>query len=274
MGIVLSQLSNVVLPKLVSLSAFGYYSLAAVLATSAIGYLGGPLFNAFFPRLTQLVAREDETALKSFYHFSCACMSVLVLPLAATVAFFSPEVLFMWTRDQTIINNSSLVLSLLVVGYAFNAMMQLPFGLQIAYGWTRLLLGINIVAVAIAVPLVLILANVYGIVGAACVWVFVNSYYFFIQPWFMHRRILKNELIHWYALDIGLPLIPALLVPICARFLISIHSSIWILALELCIVLSISMLCAGLLTPTTRIWIQTSCVKLHLYIKLKLTPNH
>jgi len=256
LGVVLTQLANVVLPNLVSLSTFGYYTLAAVLAASAAGFLGGPLFNAFFPRLTQLVTHGDEIALKSFYHLSCAGMSVLVLPVAATFAFFSPEILLIWTRDPTIVNNCNLVLSILVVGYAINAIMLLPYGLQIAYGWTRLLLGVNISAVAIAVPLVLIFANVYGIVGAAFVWLIVNSYYFLILPWFMHRRILKKELMHWYALDVGLPLIPALVIPICARFLISARASSWILLLELCFVCSISVLSAGLITPKTRKWLR------------------
>lgn len=262
LGTVLSQLGNVILPKLVPLSAFGYYTLAAVLAASVAGFIGGPLFNAFFPRLTQLVARGDVTELKSSYHLGCGIMSVLVLPLAATFAFFSPEVLFIWTRDLTIVTNSHLVLSLLVVGYAINVVMLLPFGLQIAHGWTRLLIGINTGAVIIAVPLMLIFATTYGIVGAAFVWVIINGFFFLIQPWFMHRRILKNELSHWYAMDVGLPLIPALVIPICARFLISVNTSIWILAPELCIVVSISMLSAGLLTPVTRTWIQTSYLKL------------
>jgi O-antigen/teichoic acid export membrane protein len=273
LGVVLTQLSNVILPRIVPLSAFGYYSVAAVLAASAAGFVGGPLFNALFPRLSQLVAHGDVAALKSFYHHSCEGMSVLVLPVAATFAFFSPEVLLIWTRDPTIVNNCSLVLSFLIVGYAINAIMLLPFGLQIAYGWTRLLLGISIAAVVFAVPLTLIFANVYGIVGAASVWVIVNSYMFLIQPWFMHRRILKNELMHWYAIDVGLPLIPALVIPICARFLISVRVSSLILILELCIVLSISMLSAGLLTPATRTWIQTSYTRLHSNIKLKLTHN-
>ena len=153
-----------------------------------------------------------------------------------------------------------------MVGYAINAIMLLPFGLQVAYGWTRLLLGINIVAVVIAVPLMLIFAYAYGTIGAAFVWVIVNSYYFLVQPWFMHRRMLKNELMHWYALDVGLPLIPALAIPICARFLISTGASIWILVLELCIVLSISMLSAGLLVPPTRTWLRIHYTKLaHFY---------
>lgn len=71
LGVVLSQLGNVVLPKLVPLSAFGYYTLAAMLAASGAGFIGGPLYAAFFPRITQLVARNDVTELKSFYHLSC-----------------------------------------------------------------------------------------------------------------------------------------------------------------------------------------------------------
>ena len=76
---------------------------------------------------------------------------------------------------------------------------------------------------------------------------------------------------HWDAIDVDLPLIPALLIPFCARFLISARAPVWILVLELCIVLSISMLSAELLTPVTRTLIQKSYLILHSNTKLKLT---
>ena len=58
-----------------------------------------------------------------------------------------------------------LVLSLLAIGTCLNGLMVLPYALQLAYGWTRLALYINLVAVAVLAPLIYFLAIHFGAPG-------------------------------------------------------------------------------------------------------------
>src|SRR5438132_12646381 len=149
---------------------FGYYIIAGAVATS-IHFLALPVFFALYPRFTQLVSLADEEGLKQLYHHSCQLMSVLILPVSIVIAFFSKEILFLWTGDSTTVEYTHLVLSILVAGTALNGLMCLPLALQLSYGWTKLAFYINVVAVLITAPSIILMAASYGAVGAAFIWV-------------------------------------------------------------------------------------------------------
>jgi hypothetical protein len=88
--------------------------------------------------------------------------------------------------------------------------MWIPYQTQLAYGWTRLGLQINIVAVSLIVPAILWVTPRYGAVGAAWAWVSLNAGYIFIGIHFMYRRILRTEKWLWYRQDLLYPLMSAL----------------------------------------------------------------
>ena len=96
-AIILTQLDKVILSKLLSLEMFGYYTLAGVASSVVPVMLVGPMFNALFPRFTSLVAMNDEPRSKLLYHQGSQLMAVLVLPVAAVLAFFSFDILLLWT---------------------------------------------------------------------------------------------------------------------------------------------------------------------------------
>jgi O-antigen/teichoic acid export membrane protein len=208
-SLILTQLDKVILSRSVSLEMFGYYMLATTMAT-ALTLLSGPVFTAVFPRFTALVALNDQHALKQLYHRSCQLMSVMILPTAIMVALFSREFLLYWTNDVTITQHTYLVARLLIVGTALNSLMNLPYALQLAYGWTRLTFYTNVIAALVLGPTLLIAISHYGGVGAAAVWVVLNVGYVLIQLQLMHRRLLSSERRKWYLADVGFPLVAAL----------------------------------------------------------------
>jgi O-antigen/teichoic acid export membrane protein len=204
-SVILTQMDKVILSKLLSLEMFGYYILAGTVATS-IYFVTVPLYSALYPRFTQLVTLGDEDGLKELYHHSCQLMSVLILPVSTVVALFSREILFLWTGNATTAANTHLVLGILVIGTGLNGLMHLPYALQLAYGWTKLAFYINLAAVLIAAPSILLMATMYGAVGAALVWLILNIGFVLAGSQLMHRCLLKGELWRWYVSDVGLPL--------------------------------------------------------------------
>jgi O-antigen/teichoic acid export membrane protein len=209
LAVVLTQLDKVILVKLLPLDEFGYYSLAWTVATG-LYFLIGPLFSALFPRFTQLVAHHDEAGLCRLYHEGCQWMSVTLLPVAVVIALFSTELVLLWTGDAMLAEHSHVLLSLLILGTALNGLMSLPTGLQLAYGWTRLGIVTNLVAVAALVPAIFVLTSRFGAAGGASAWVMLNGAYVLGTLPLMHRRILRGEQWRWYGIDVGLPLIAAL----------------------------------------------------------------
>ncbi len=207
LSVVLTQMDKLILSRLLTLEAFGYYSLAAVVAAS-LYRLTSPIFTALFPRFSQLAAR-DEVALVSSYHRACQTMTALIMPVAVFIAFFSFELLHLWTRNEAASRVAGPILTLLILGTAVNGLVNLPYALQLAYGWTRLSLIANAVSVALLGPALFFATWRYGAVGAGAVWCFYNVAYAAVVVRIMHRRILPGEQWRWYVQDVGLPVLAA-----------------------------------------------------------------
>ncbi|CAN5829088.1 polysaccharide biosynthesis protein [soil metagenome] len=217
LAVILTQLDKILLSRLLTLEMFGYYTLAGVVAMSLLR-LASPVFLALYPRFSELVARGEQLELRQLYHRSCQLLSVLILPAALVIALFSGEILLLWTQNASTVQHTALVLSLLVIGTALNGLMHLPYALQLAYGWTRLTLYSNAVAAVVLVPMIFFATSHYGAVGAAAVWVLLNSGYVLASLQIMHTRLLPGEKWRWYLEDVGLPLAATLTIALVGRW--------------------------------------------------------
>ncbi len=254
MGTILRQMDKIILSKLLTLEMFGYYTLAGTVAATLYRFIG-PVSSGLFPRLSQLVVIDDQEGIKQLYHRGCQLMSVLILPAAIVVALFSRELLLLWTQNPTIARQTYLLLSLLVVGTALNGLNSLPYALQLAHGWTKLAFYSNVIAVILLVPLIFMLTTRFGVVGAASVWVILNSGYVLITIQIMHRRLLPDEKWHWYVRDVGLPLIVAILTAGLGRFLTSGPMTQPMMLLSLAVISAVTFCATAFATSSTRAWI-------------------
>jgi O-antigen/teichoic acid export membrane protein len=221
LAIVLMQTDKIVVSKLLTLEQFGYYTLAWVVG-GALGNLVNPVFVAVFPRLSQLVKQRELVELSRLYHATCQLMSVIVLPAAGVLALFSREILLAWSGDPLLVARVSRVVAVVAIGSALNGLMNVPYALQLAFGWTRLTIVTNLVAVFVMVPLEYWLARRFGMVGAASGWVILNAGYVIFQVQIMHVRLLPGEQWRWYTLDVGLPLFGVVAVLLPARILVRV----------------------------------------------------
>jgi O-antigen/teichoic acid export membrane protein len=250
-AIILTQADKIILSKILPLEMFGYYTLATVVANTLYGFIG-PVFSAMFPRFSQLVSLNDQDTLKELYHKACQFMSVMILPAAIVVSFFSSEILLLWTGDSLIVSNTHRIVSILIIGTALNGLMNLPYGLQLAYAWTTLSLYTNIIASIILVPMIYFLATRYGVIGAASAWVILNSGYVLIGIQIMHSRLLKGEQWRWYWQDVTLPASVALALTFIAQLVIPQGLQTFMLISVLLFILGLSSLAAALAAPAVR----------------------
>jgi O-antigen/teichoic acid export membrane protein len=243
LGLILFQLDKIILIKILPLQIFGYYAVASTAAV-AVTYLGSPLFTTFLPRYTQLYTAGDNEDLKSIYRVSCRLNAIIIVPTVIILALFSKEALLIWTRNPDIADHAHLILSLLVIGYGLNQLACLPFALQVAAGWVKLAVYTNAAALVIIVPALVITTHFYGGVGAASVWIVLNSIYVFIYVNLLHGRILKGEARQWYAgilppfvLAIGVGLLGRLLLPAIAGFEIVLYVGLlWMLVIVVVVI--------------------------------------
>ncbi len=202
--VVLAQIDKLVLSRMLSLETFGYYTVAAT-AASALFHLAGPVHSAVFPRFARLYSAEDWVQLTRIYHASCQTMAVAVLPVAAVIASFAWTVLELWTGNSQVAQNGHLVLTLLITGNALNAMLNVPYGLQVAAGRVSLVMVLNFAAAVLMMPLAILLSVRYGAPGGGAAWLIVNVVYVAVGMPLIHRRLLHGELLRWYRSDFVLP---------------------------------------------------------------------
>ena len=253
-----SQADKLILSKLVSLEYFGYYMLAATVATGLYQFMN-PIYNAIFPRLSQYIRTNDGHGIRALYHGGCQVVSIIIVPIVAVVSLFSSDILLVWTGSPIMAGEVHLLLSVMVVSILLNSMMSIPLALQLAYGWTTLALRLRLGALLLLGPALYVLTSMYGVIGAAIALVLIESLYLVVGIIVMHRRLLTGDLYRWTLQDVLLPSCVAISVALLGRFLIkmditSVADKFMMVGL-MAVVTAIAMLAAGLQAPYIRSWV-------------------
>ncbi len=209
LGVALTQADKVVLVRLLPLREFGFYSVAATV-TSGIYQLVGPVSQSYYPPLCAAAARGAMAEVARLYHQGAQMVLLVAAPAALTLIFFGKSVLFAWTGDPIFVARIYMLVRLLAVGTLLHTMMFTPYQLQIANGWPALSIRVNMVAVLLFVPALLVLVPRYGVLAAGSVWIALNAASLAYSVRATHRRLLPTEGRRWLLEDIGRPFAYAL----------------------------------------------------------------
>ncbi len=213
--LMLTQVDKVLLSRLLSLENFGYYTLAATVSTVLFSLIG-PVTQAIYPRMVQLVVEGSQPKVIALYHQGAQLVTVLTSSGLLLLVFFAENVIFTWSGDVELSKNVGPILSILALGSYLNGLMWVPYQCQLAHGWVRLGVGINAIAVSILIPAILWLVPKYGAMGAAWIWVALNAAYVLVGIQFMHLKLLPTEKWRWHGTDVILPLLGPVVVLMAA----------------------------------------------------------
>jgi O-antigen/teichoic acid export membrane protein len=217
LGFAISQTDKLVLSRMLDLAEFGRYALAAALA-AYVRLFAASIDQAVYPKLVELSAAGRTVELARTYHRASQLTVVLMGGLGAGLAVLSSAFLFAWTGDSDLADRVAPLLTLLVAGMVANGLLNMPYSLQMAAGWTSLLLRTNVVMACVFVPAVILMTARFGAMGAALTWVAVNLVYLVTVVNLMHVRLLREERRRWYLEDVGGPLLGALAAVAAVRF--------------------------------------------------------
>jgi O-antigen/teichoic acid export membrane protein len=211
LGVMLTQVDKLLLSRLLPLADFGYFMLATTLA-GVLYLVSWPVAQAVGPRLVELIEGGDEPALALTYHRASQITIVLLAPVVAMLALFPAGVMLVWSGDPALGRAVAPLLGLLALGTGLHAMLQLPALLQLSSGWTGLSLRLNLLAVTVLIPALLLLVPRGGAAAAAGLWAGLNLFYLLTMVPLMHRRLLRGEMLRWYGRDLGLPVLAVIAV--------------------------------------------------------------
>ena len=205
LSLLLTQADKVILVRLLPLRDFAFYSVATTV-TGGLYQLVGPISQSYYPRLCAAAARDAVAELSRLYHQGAQVVTLVIVPAALALIFFGRPILLLWTHDPAFVERTYPLVRLLAVGTLMHTMMFIPYMLQLACGWPGLAVRVNLVAVAVLVPALLLLVPIYGAVAAAGVWIALNTGYMVYTVRATHTRLLPGEAGRWYVADVGRPL--------------------------------------------------------------------
>jgi O-antigen/teichoic acid export membrane protein len=251
LSLLLTQSDKVLLSRLLPLKVFAVYAVAAMLG-SALYMLSAPIGAAFYPSFAQLITRNDVAGLRLAYHQAAQLSAVVMGSAAIVLIIFADVVLGAWTGNRALTQEAAPILRVLAFGTLLSGFMAIPYQMQLAYGWTKLIIKMDLVAVTLMVPLLFLVVPRYGGVGAAWVWVGLNAGYLLIGIYFMHLRVLPSEKWRWYGRDVVAPASAALAAALACRYCMPNQGSTMIEILVLAVTSICVAIVAALVSPLVR----------------------
>lgn len=252
-GLLLSYSDKLLLSKILSLEQFGYYSLAAMVSSGLLS-MAQPVFAVVLPRFSQLLAAHQGDAIATLYHQASQFLAVLIVPLGLLLSVSPEAALLAWTGRGDVVAHSADILRWLAIGSTLIGLVNVPYALQLAHGWTRLPLASNALAVVVVLPLMAILGTRHGPAAAATAWTGLGVAYVLVLTPLTLRTLLPNALRAWIRDD----MLPTCLLSLCAHLLVrcSLPASTRSQAvLFLLVSLSTSSIAALLGAPASRHWL-------------------
>jgi O-antigen/teichoic acid export membrane protein len=260
----LTTLDKVLLSRLLSLADFGYYMLASTLA-GGLSLIVSPVFQAVFPKLSGLVHSGDYSRLCAAYHKYCQLMSVLLAPVSFVLVVYSKPILEIWTGNAVTAERTYVLLSLLAFGNAINGLINVPYSLMLAQGWTKWIVAHSLIASAIVAPVLYWTVPLYGAVAAALMLIAINVIMLFTLMIPHHTLMMPGQIKIWYVKDTVVPVAVAVAISSagfgCVIAMREQGSSVLVLVIAGAFAL-LSTLGAGVMAPSLRPFVRRLVTRL------------
>ena len=215
LSMLITQLDRIVVSKLLSLTALGYYTLAYT-AGIGLSLLQTSVNTASLPALAEAASQQLE-AFALRYRIVSELMAYALAPASAALIFFGGDILRVWVGAHAA-QGAGLPLTLIAVGSFLNATVSSAYIASVATRSAGIPAMVNAVAVLIYVPGLYLLISAYGIVGAAICWLLLNLYYLFSLLPAVHRHVVRAPLAGWLWRCLAVPSLLAIAIFMPLKF--------------------------------------------------------
>lgn len=191
--VIVTQVDKLMLSKTISLTNFGYYSLA-VTVSGLILSLSGPINQIFLPRLTALFAEKKYKLFTNTFSILFIVSCMVFIPASMFFHFFGDKLIWVWTGDVAISSEVFNYLGFLAFGNTLAILANFAFILLFSVGRLTTHLKVYLIYSLLLVPIIVLVVKLFGADGAAILW-FIHNFIFFIS-WclFVISKYLKSFL--------------------------------------------------------------------------------
>ncbi|QYE35954.1 oligosaccharide flippase family protein [Polymorphobacter sp. PAMC 29334] len=205
-GTILTQADKLLVSSSLPVTTFVAYSLAFTVASVTSVFIVAPAMSVAFPHFTRLYATADDLRLGNEYRRWTQLTIVFLAPATCVLVLAPASLLNAWLGARSTMSAEiAAYLPWIALGTMINAVMLLPFNLQLAAGWTLLSSIKNLLLLPIFLLTIVIGIPRYGAIVGAEAWLALNLSYYIVEVYCMHRRLLKNHLLRWWGIDTLLP---------------------------------------------------------------------
>jgi O-antigen/teichoic acid export membrane protein len=224
-ALIASQFDKLLLSSLLTLRAYGVFSLAIIVSTG-VALLGMPIYQAVLPRLTALMAQAKAAEFAMVYGRATAFVAALLVPACLILAIFGAQSLWVWTGDLQAARQAAPILRWYALGNCLAAFTNFTLYLQYAHGNLKLQNIGSVVFLAVLIPAVSFAAVRFGALGTGVVWFVQNGLYLLIWTYVVHRKFAPGVHWRWLGRDIVITAAPAIvIVAIAARLALPWYAS-------------------------------------------------
>ena len=170
-GIAVAFLANfekLTLPRLVSIEALAFYSVAFTFASMATMY-STAMIQSLVPAFSQLQRADKRSELQALFSRSIRINLIILLP-AMMILFVIAKPFFTFWAGEQFGRESSFPFHILLVGLLFNLIAYIPHGALTAAGRTDIFAKLYWIEAVIFVLAVIVLVGRFQIIGAALAW--------------------------------------------------------------------------------------------------------
>jgi O-antigen/teichoic acid export membrane protein len=201
----LTQIDKVLVSQTVSLSEFGFYMLASA-ASGGLLQLIIPMNQSTLPKMVEYVSQNDSLGLSELFISTSKWITVIITPVSMLMVFFPDSIILLWTGNSDTVEYVSPILPWLALGAMVNGIMNTPYILQLAHGWTSIANKANIFSVVLMIPAAYILIPRFGMISAATLFLALNVAYLAFLPALTFNRLLPGITMRWFQLAVVRPL--------------------------------------------------------------------
>lgn len=186
-----TQTDKFLLSGILSLEEFGFFSLGVLIANSVMIF-ASPISSSVMPRMTYLFAKDKFGELILIYRNATQLTSIVCGSAAITLAVVAEPLLIAWTGDSSLAERTAPIVALYAIGNMFLSVSAYVYYLQYAKGKLYYHLLGNFGLFLFLVPLVFFATKMFGAIGAAYVWVLINTIYLFFWVTYVHYKLESN----------------------------------------------------------------------------------
>lgn len=201
-----TQMDKLAISKLLDINTLGYYTLAISIAM-VLNVLVNPISIALLPRFTALYSESNNELATQLYKRINLFVSILLFSVMSNIIFHANKIIWIWTGNLDLASKAGVFLPILSVSSVMLALASIPYDIAVANGYTKLNNILGIISLFITLPGYWIFTKLYGGIGAAYVFCFVQTAITFVYLYFINKKFLNINLYELFIKKMLLPLI-------------------------------------------------------------------